>query len=85
VKSPGNAVSEPALRAVFAEVFEVDPGAVTLASGPDTVDKWDSFGHMRLVMLVEERFGVALEMDQVLEIDSYGSLCRILTPGAETP
>jgi acyl carrier protein len=68
---------------VFAEVFGIEPAAVTETSCPDTVDRWDSFGHMRLVMSVEERFGVTLGMDQVLEIDSYGALCRLLAGVAE--
>lgn len=84
MKSPGPTVAEPALRAVFAEVFEIESSAVTDESSPESVDKWDSFGHMRLVMIVEERFGVALNMDQVLEIDCYGSLCRLLMPGENT-
>ena len=83
VKAPGLGIAEPALRAVFAEVFEIEPSAVTDDSSPETVDKWDSFGHMRLVMHVEEHLGVALNMDQVLEIDSYASLCRLLVSGAE--
>ena len=74
---------EAELRTVFAEVFGIEPAAVTGTSSPETVDRWDSFGHMRLVMSVEERFGVTLAMDEVLEIDSYGALCRLLTGSAE--
>lgn len=73
-----NNVTEPELRAVFAAVFEIEANAVTDGSSPETVDKWDSFGHMRLVMTLEERFGVALDMDQVLEIDSFSALRAIL-------
>ena len=75
-------MTETDIRAVFAEVFGIDPATVTETSSPETVDKWDSFGHMRLVMSVEARFGVILEMDQVLEIDSYGALCRLLRDAA---
>lgn len=83
VNSSAIGVTEPLLRTVFAAVFEIDPESVSDVSSPDTVEKWDSFGHMRLVMTVEERFGVTLDMDQVLEIDSFGTLLHMLVDGAQ--
>ena len=67
-------VTEPELRELFAEVFEIAAETVTDEASPETVDSWDSFGHLRLITTLEERFGVVLSMDDVLEIDSYGAL-----------
>lgn len=77
-------VGEPALRGLFAEVFEIAPETVTDLASPETLESWDSFGHMRLIMTIEERLGVSLSMDQVLDIDSYGALKGVVLDGADS-
>ncbi len=74
-------VTEPELRELFAEVFEVAPESVADAASPETLDSWDSFGHMRLITSIEERFGISLSMDQVLDIDCYGALKNAVLTG----
>jgi acyl carrier protein len=39
---------------------------------------WDSLGHMSLIITLEQTFGVSLEDDDVLEIDSYASAAAVL-------
>jgi acyl carrier protein len=39
---------------------------------------WDSLGHMSLVIAIEQMFGVTLENEDVLEIDSYASAAAVL-------
>ncbi len=78
-------VTEPVLRALFAEVFEIAPESLTDAASPETLDGWDSFGHMRLVTTLEESLGISLTMDQVLDIDSYGALRSIVLGAEDTP
>ena len=37
------------LRAVFANLFQVDPARLSPTATPDEIDGWDSFGHLALV------------------------------------
>lgn len=74
-------ITETELRELFAEVFEVPPESVADAASPETLDGWDSFGHMRLITSIEERFGIILSMDQVLDIDCYGALKNAVLTG----
>jgi acyl carrier protein len=67
-------MNEIELRRIFADVFSLDAGSVAPDMSPDTVDEWDSFGHMRLVTAVEAKLGIHLRMDQVLKIDSFEAL-----------
>lgn len=76
-------VTESMLQALFAEVFEMSPDTVTDSASPETVDSWDSFGHMRLITTIEERLGIVLSMDQVLDIDCYGALRNVVLTGVE--
>jgi acyl carrier protein len=38
--------------------------------GFDDIPGWDSIGHMNLVVELESRFGISLEMDDVMRLDS---------------
>ena len=42
------------------------------------IDTWDSMNHMRFIMLIEERFGVVLDGDDIVEMLSLGETERIL-------
>lgn len=35
------------------------------------IPSWDSVGHMGLMATLEEAFGIALEMDDILDFSSY--------------
>lgn len=66
------------LRAIFAEVFGLAESSVGPELSPENLDAWDSFGHMRLVMTIEQEFGVALTMEQITAIDSFAALEAVL-------
>lgn len=66
------------LRSIFAEVFNLDSQAIRDELSPDTVDAWDSFGHMRLITAIERSLNIRLTMDEVVSVDSYGTLRRVV-------
>lgn len=43
-----------------------------------SVTAWDSVGHMGLMATLEETFGIALEMDDILDFSSYEKGVEIL-------
>jgi len=68
---------ETKLRDLMAKVFNVPAGTITENASPDSVESWDSLRHMKLVIALEQEFGVELSDDQVVEILSY-PLIRIV-------
>jgi acyl carrier protein len=70
------AVSADDVRRIFAETFKVPPETVSADMSPETIDAWDSFGHMRLITAVETQLSIRLTMEQILAIDSVATLCR---------
>jgi len=46
--------------------------------GFDDIPGWDSIGHMNLVIELESRFGVSLEMDDVMRLDSVKAARELL-------
>ena len=53
---------------LVAEVFGVDPDELDDTSSPETVEDWDSLGHVNLVMEIERVYDVSLSTDDALEI-----------------
>lgn len=64
------------LQALAADILEIN--AVTFQ--PETkqadIPEWDSLGHLRLMMAVEEAFNVKLSM---VEIPTYNSVNLLMT------
>jgi acyl carrier protein len=69
---------EQALRQVFARTFNISPEEVGPGTGPSSIGAWDSLGQLRLIMEVEETFGVDFSMDEVVTLDSFGKILAAL-------
>ncbi|MEJ2682670.1 MAG: acyl carrier protein [Gammaproteobacteria bacterium] len=57
----------------FVEVFEIDRDALTDSLEYQSIDAWDSVGHMALMAELEDKFDIALEMDDIVDFGSYKS------------
>ena len=51
-----------------ADVLNVDPAALSPASAYASIPEWDSVMHLRLLMEIEERYGVDIPLARVAEI-----------------
>ncbi|MDQ2877781.1 MAG: acyl carrier protein [Pseudomonadota bacterium] len=62
-----------ALPGIFEDVFEYEGGL-----GPETtsadIEDWDSIGHIRLVLAIEEKFGIRFEPKEVVGLKNLGDL-----------
>jgi len=56
---------------VMSKVFGVNESEIDENSSQDTVLKWDSLGHLNLVVALEEEFSIQLSDEQVLELLNY--------------
>ena len=56
--------------ACFCDVFDVQPDvAPTLKY--QSIDAWDSVGHMSLMSQLEDTFEILLDMDDIIDFSSY--------------
>jgi acyl carrier protein len=66
------------VRQAFAEALDLpadtDIEALELGNQPH----WDSVGHMALVAELEDRFGIELETDDIIDMSSYAKSIEIL-------
>jgi len=65
------------LTGVFREVFD-DPSLDIEGLSRDTCPEWDSLAHVKLILGIEEEFGVKFTMDQVTDLRSVEEIRKLL-------
>ena len=63
---------------VFVEVFGIEPSILDDSFGKETVDQWDSVHQLNIVSLIEERFDVMLDPEDIMGLTSYAAGKEIL-------
>lgn len=66
------------LEEVVSSVFGVEPQSLDESSSPQSVEGWDSMGHVNLVTALEQHFNVSIDIDDVMEMGSVGKIREIL-------
>ena len=73
------------LAQLVARVLKVSPGSVSLESGPHSIEKWDSAGHMSLIAELEKEYGVRFDDDEVIELISVEAIAESLAKHGVQP
>lgn len=66
------------LNALFAERFQIAAADVTDSLSPKDVPEWDSMNFLLFIVDVEERYGISLSMDEVLNSQTLGDIRKAL-------
>ena len=66
------------LRAVFANLFQVDPAQLSPTASPAEIEGWDSFGHLALVEALQGEFKVEFEIEDIAQMDNFEAIESIL-------
>lgn len=64
---------------IFLELFTLEKKQLGPHLVYQSIDSWDSVGHMELMAKIENKFGINLEMDDVIDFTSYDEGKRILS------
>lgn len=60
------------------EVLEIKNGSVSGQSIADDIDDWDSLGQLRIIMALEEKYGVRFKTEEMPELNSVEKLTERL-------
>ena len=63
---------------LVADVMEVDAAQISLTSSADSVEGWDSLKLLALAVAVEERYGIALDPEELEAVTDVASLLALL-------
>jgi acyl carrier protein len=67
----------PKIVEIFADVFQFT-GDLHPQTMREDVARWDSLQHVALVAALESAYGIALSMDEMMEIASVGDIHAVL-------
>lgn len=65
--------------ALLAEALGLPPQQIPPTATIGALPGWDSLGHLRLILSLEERLGRLLSPDEVLTLTSIANIARVLT------
>ena len=65
-------------KVLIAEVFEVDVADIPKDVGIGNYDRWDSLGHLRIVVYIEEFLGRSLDTEEILSIIDLKSIQELI-------
>ena len=63
----------------FSEIFNVDVQQIKLTDTMEDIESWDSIGHLQLIMSIESMFGIKLNTEEVLQINSVEKCVDIVS------
>jgi acyl carrier protein len=66
------------LNDILADTFGLDPVAITDDMGPDAIPEWDSVKHVQLVLALEAEYGIAIPVEEAMDLLSVGALRAFL-------
>jgi acyl carrier protein len=68
------------IQEAFREAFDIDPQLVSMETKASDIPGWDSVGHLSLASNLEQIFGISLDVDELMEMESVREIVRIITP-----
>ena len=72
----------PQLQAVFREVFDDDTLQATDELSRETLESWDSLGHIRLISALEEALGLSFTLEEIEAMTSVPQILAVLAAKA---
>jgi len=66
------------VRSLVADILGTSVDLVNDDSGPSTIEQWDSLAHITIAAAVEEKFGVNIEMGDLVNIKNFSQLVKII-------
>ena len=69
----------------FVQGLDLPPDTVVQALAFGQHPRWDSLAHVTLVLEIEKRFGVTLDGDEVMRLDSFAAAIEILAAREALP
>lgn len=61
------------MNCIFCEVFDDDEIEINESTTGDSIEEWDSLGHIELIIAVESEFGIKFSTAEIAEMKKPGN------------
>ena len=62
----------------FMTAFDIEVSIIGTDLKYESIQEWDSIGHMQLIAELEDSFEISMEMDDIIDFSSYNKGKEIL-------
>lgn len=69
------------VQAVLAEALQISLEQVTPDLAFGDIPQWDSMGHMEVMILLEQYFGVEINAETIAQLTSIPAICASIADG----
>jgi acyl carrier protein len=66
------------LRDIFADTLEIPVDEVTPELSMESVETWDSFRHLQLILSIEDEYGVQFDPQKIPELTTVAKVLEAL-------
>ncbi len=66
------------IQSIAAQTFSIAEENITMEFSNNTVESWDSLGHLRLFMAIEEHFSIKFDVDEITSAQSIADVVRLI-------
>ena len=74
------------VESIFLNVFpEINDTKFNWDDTPTEYENWDSFAHLRLVSQIEKKFGVQLDLDDAINLNSASDFLKLTQKMLNSP
>ena len=75
---------EQEIKEIISAVFKIPFKEININMTAADVEKWDSLGQLELIITVESKFGIRLEVEDIFYITTVGSIIEIVSRKVST-
>jgi acyl carrier protein len=72
-------MNEDKLKEIIADTFDIDEDEINDDMNSDSVERWDSLNHLRLVTALEDEFDIKLTMEDVNTMVDYSKIVEFVS------
>ena len=69
---------EEKIKAILAEILEVEPGEIGDGFGPDSCPGWDSLGNLRIITALEREFALKLTWSDISSMTDFARIREVV-------
>ena len=69
---------EKNLKKLLAKLFTVNIKNINIYSSNKSIKKWDSLGHIRLIMAIEQKYNIKIDQKHYSDLLNFKNLLRFI-------
>jgi acyl carrier protein len=66
------------LQRIFCDVFDDDALKIDMSTSQEEVEGWDSVAQIKLILSIEEEFGIRFQMEEVSATKNVGEFIKMI-------